>query len=188
MLALFKRKRRAAPANPDVPVGEKLPRAEIGGGANLRQYEAVACRIGFDNRALLLAQLNDFVAEQEIPVYQYDRVHDFLVAKMRSDPTVKRRERWCWAPLREAEVKLKLFFPDRRSKRKNGHVAPNQYRRAVPIKVLELVEKFTKKFGDKLAFYVSEYASENADPFLMVSGIGIPPMIIAHWDEPGFTS
>lgn len=187
MLTFLKRRREVAPAALDVPVGEKLPRAEVGGGAHLREYEAVARRIGFDNRALLAAQLKDFVAEQEIPVYKYDRVHAFLVAKMQEDPTVKRRERWCWAPLREVEVKLKLFFPGQRSKRKNGHIAPNQYGRAVPLKVLQLVEKFTKKFGDKVCFYVSEYASENADPFLMLAPPGITPMIIAHWDEPGFT-
>src|SRR3989344_5481107 len=66
------------------------------------------------------------------------------------------------------------------------------YERLVPFHALEKVAKIETKFGDRVKFFVSDYATPNVDPFIMVRPAACDScdheynLIFDAWDEPGF--
>ncbi len=59
------------------------------------------------------------------------------------------------------------------------------YQELIPFSVLEKVKQIKSMFP-KVVFYVSNIAISRPDPFLLVTGVGMSNIIVAHWNEPGF--
>lgn len=152
----------------------------------LAEYVAVAESIGFSNPALARARLLNFLQREEIPVYDSERVSNFMTAlvvrekggstfdpfSMRLTGTV-----WVWRPMLSEESKASWFT--------YGSFAGGRYQREVPLDVLRTVAKVKGAFPDA-KFYVTDYETVKPDPFLCVKLDGCEHVVIAVWDEPDF--
>lgn len=141
----------------------------------------MADAIGFKSSALLEERLKAFLVENGICVYPTERVVQYLDSKFGKG---RFKSTWCWRPLREKDRDINLFL--HRHKRGNGCInnTAGWYGRQVPLPVLLTVEKIHKAFPE-VCFYVSDSAKP-ADPFLMVTAIGVGSFIIERWNEPSF--
>ncbi|MBI4415034.1 MAG: hypothetical protein HY566_02225 [Candidatus Kerfeldbacteria bacterium] len=158
-----------------------------GNDERFEAYAVLATKHGVRNGAFLRAALLRFCQREEIPVYSNDAVWNYLNSVLPFKPTregsLLQASGWVWYPLRERDVGRLTNHIDGR----NGSIVQGQYHGAVPLQVLHLVDKVAEQLND-VRFFVGA-AFESAwikDPFLMVTGIGMGMIIIAHWDEPGF--
>jgi len=182
-MALFKKQTvEVAPEAVVVPVGQKVEKSDFS-GVELKEYLAVAEKIGFSNGAVLEAQLREFLAEEGIALYNYNDVASFLARKAK-DLSTGEEHVWCWKPLRECDK----LSSGRWSASENGYVSARQYNGPVPYPVLLTVEKIAQRFGNQICFHVSDYESKRPDPFLAVTAPGIGWFIVERWDEPDFRS
>lgn len=169
-------------------------------------YEEIARRLGFLPTELVRDQLLAFFAEEEIALYNYSQVVEWLSEK-KKDISVGT---WCWRPLRGKDIINNFHWGTRSWTGKvwrwtdgyyhaeHGFCRP--YERLVPMHALEKVTKIEEKFGEQVKFFVSDFAVDYAcvpnakgDPFVMVrpamSDSGTPgeyQLIFDAWDEPGF--
>ena len=161
------------------PVGQRVEKSDFA-GVELKEYAAIAEKIGFTNGALLEAQLRDFFAEEGICLYDYSKVSLFLAEKAKHEgPALI----WCWKPLRKGdcgELASNVTWET------NGYISKSQYHGAVPYPVLLTVEKIAQRFGEQVHFFVSDYKAKDPDPFLAVTGVGIEWFVVERWDEPNF--
>lgn len=164
-----------------------------------RSYEEVAQLLGFMPAELVRAQLLEFFEEEGIKLYDYAQVGAWLTKK-KVEAGV---QHWCWRPLREKDVITDYMwgydaeratwsdgFYSSSSQSKSWECRP--YARLVPRHALENVAKIEAKFGDRVKFFVSDYAHPDVDPFIMVrpamcnDGGENYRLIFDVWDEPGF--
>lgn len=167
-----------------------------------RSYEEVAQSLGFMPAELVRAQLLEFFEEKGIKLYDYGQVSAWLTKK-KVEAGVSH---WCWRPLREKDIITDyvwgynaanrtwidgFYSSSAESWNKSWECRP--YARLVPQHAIEKVAKIEAKFGDRVKFFVSDYAHPDVDPFIMVR----PAMrndrdnnnyhlVFDVWDEPGF--
>lgn len=161
-----------------------------------RSYEEIARKIGFAPAELIRAQLLEFFWSQEIKLYDYAQVGAWLSEKKEQANATH----WCWRPLRQQDVMNIQWGYNPRAVEgyDDGFYAAGQmgcrpYDRLVPVHALLKVAAIEEKFGDQVRFFVSDYASPKADPFIMVRPATTFPGTLAEyhlvfdvWDEPGF--
>lgn len=195
MLSLFNRSPKAAVLAPPVTPfpSAALPECLVAFETQ-RRYEEVAKTLGFDPPELTRAQLIEFFTQEDIVLYNYDEVNRWLKKKRQEAGLGS----WCWRPLRGKDVITEYRWGWGRADGGwlDGFYMEAQcppYDRLVPMHALEKVVKIEAKFGDKVKFFVSDYASPNADPFIMVrpakmdsSTDGSYHLVFDCWDEPGF--
>ena len=160
-----------------------------------RSYEEVAQSLGFVPSELTRAQLLEFFEVESIKLYDYNQVSAWLTKKKQQAEA----EHWCWRALREKDILTGYHWGCDIEKRgrsdgfysKSWQCRP--YERLVPLHALEKVVKIEAKFGDRVKFFVSDYATSDVDPFIMVrpamcdSGTNAEyNLIFDAWDEPGF--
>lgn len=157
-------------------------------------YDEVAEKIGFIPAELTRTQLLEFFRAEGINLYDYDQVNKWLAAKKKEANATH----WCWRPLREKDIVSMYGWGYANGDYTDGFYYPSQagcrlYDRLVPLHALEKVEKIKAKFGDRVKFFVSDYASPKPDPFIMVrttayfTGTAAEYFLIFDaWDEPGF--
>ena len=189
-----KRQELAIPDPPPVlavPVAQPVEEHDAFGGA-LTDYEVVAKAIQFQNPAVVIGSLRDFLRKNQILFYPYADVAKFLTI-------VAERvgKNWGWRPLRVSDARLiekhcqRSAWSDHSGTiwNENGYFSSAQYLQAVPLPALAKVQTIIQGFPhqDQLAFSVSSYEIPKPDPFLCVV---CPPastvFVIDHWDEPGF--
>ncbi|HBP00777.1 MAG: hypothetical protein UY41_C0016G0005 [Candidatus Moranbacteria bacterium GW2011_GWE1_49_15] len=161
------------------------------GVVSLGAYETLAAEVGFYPLQLFKEQLMRFLAEEKIPNYDYGQVDKYMTHMAEKEGKI-----WIWRPLRAKDGKLgsenlmghtKKNEPDWRGHGSfyNGYPGYSQYDKFVPPHILRLVKKISERFP-KLAFFVSDYAVPNPDPFIMMMTEGIDPIVFGVWDEPTF--
>lgn len=182
---------------PKMPEGQ-IPKA-LADFETLRNYEQMADSLGFCNAELIRAQLLEFLEIEEIQIYKYPEVKAWLTAKK----VEAGAKEWCWRPLRAKDVNKDIAWSPREGNgyrdgfytNYSGQCPP--YRRIVPGHALEKVAliESQEKFKDRVLFFVSDYPSPTADPFLMVrpnmpidqsQQVEDYLLVIDVWDEPGF--
>ncbi|KKS57342.1 MAG: hypothetical protein UV22_C0020G0004 [Parcubacteria group bacterium GW2011_GWA2_42_35] len=160
-----------------------------------RSYEEVAKTLGFKPAELVRAQLLEFFEIEGIQLYDYAQVEAWLSDKNKQAKT----SHWCWRPLRKKDVVKGYrwaFGGQYGNMPLDGYYdssddACRPYQRLVPRRVLDKVASIEAKFGDKVKFFVSDYATPKPDPFIMVRPAardddGEYHFIFDVWDEPGF--
>lgn len=162
-----------------------------------RSYEEVAQLLGFMPAELVRAQLLEFFEEEGIKLYDYGQVSAWLTKKK----VEVGAQHWCWRPLREKDIITGYVWGYDARKRtwgdgfydsldKSWECRP--YARLVPRRAIEKVAKIEAKFGDRVKFFVSDYAHPDVDPFIMVRPASCDDggddycLIFDVWDEPGF--
>ncbi len=150
-----------------------LPKSEA------EEYLAIAKAVGLDDDLgyLLDIRLREVLVEENIHVYDYDKVAAFLDAKIGN--------KWKWLPLRQLDSEE---FPGGNW----GHevagtrrVYGNQrYNRAIPLPVLLTVKKIAERIPEA-RFYVSG-VDRDADPFLCVTTKLLHTYVVERWDEPDY--
>jgi hypothetical protein len=178
------------------------------GASDLAEYATVAEELGFAPTDLLIEQFKTFLADQDIPVFALSEVVPYMDKKAACES--KDQAGWEWRPLRTVDERDMTFG----EKSKRVHyidlkvdeikTASDRYKKGeqkvydkvVPLHALKKVQMIMRVFGDKIAFFVADYAPspkiEYADPFLMAvvpnaevaSGKG--RFVIDFWDEPNF--
>lgn len=156
-------------------------------------YEELAETLGFAPAELVRAQLLEFFARAGIKIYDYDRVSQWLTKKRKE----AKKSRWCWRPLRLKDVVRGYRWGswEEDDFYDSGDSGCRQYERLIPRGVLEKVAKIEVAFGDRVNFFVSDYADQKPDPFIMVRAKTVDTdnprdyqFVFDHWDEPGFGS
>ena len=161
-----------------------------------RSYEEVAQSLGFAPAELVRAQLLAFFEEAGIKLYDYDQVSAWLTKKK----VEAKATHWCWRALRNKDIITNYYWGyDREHNRWNDGFYSSKndacclYDRLVPLHALKKVAKIEARLGDHVRFFVSDYATPNPDPFIMVRPTKSDPgtvceyqFIFDAWDEPGF--
>ncbi len=150
-------------------------------------YKKRAKTVLFQPNDLTHRELLATIATHGIPEYPGDKVHHYL-----NGQASKQGKVYEWVPLRSQDVErwrksLGGVWAHRNIGANDfgGSVRAAHYTKLVPEEVLERVETIERYVPDA-TFYVSDI-EKFKDPFLAV-GVGEYPMvIIAVWDEPGFT-
>lgn len=133
------------------------------------EYEETARRIGYEPNGLMEKRLKLFLAENKIPIYDFQHVSRYMdqVAEAQG-------KRWGWVPMRSKDLNC-------HSRAINSRV----YKEIIPIEVLKTVETILSRFPEA-HFFVTLIVSY-PDPFIAVSIDNSELMVFAHWDEPAFT-
>lgn len=166
-----------------------------------QDYYALAKRLGFSPRQLIRAEIMEFFNKNGIKLYEHDKVSRYMDRLVYCHETATC---WIWNPLRAKDY---LGYDDDGYgyviSYKNGYLYDSRdtdiiaYEKLVPERVLRNVEKIEKKFGDKVAFFVTDYADQRPDPFIGVLirrdkgdytdfDASEEMMVFDVWDEPGF--
>ncbi len=157
-----------------------------------RSYEEVAHSLGFIPAELTRTRLLEFFEEENVKLYDYAQVRTWLTRKKEQAKATN----WCWRALREKDIITGYRWGG--DNKEDGFYWSSEwscrpYELLVPMHALEKVAKIEAKFGDRVKFFVSDYASTNVDPFVMVrpamcnSGTHNEyNLIFDAWDEPGF--
>ncbi len=174
-------------------VGPGLTVAQVKASAHLVKasmlaspsYKAAAKRLSLKSTALEEADMLQELHDHALPVYDYEKVDNFLYREaLRQGATT----RWVWKPLRATDLD--------RSKDQAWSMRPEmgmlyakQYGRPVPERVLNLAADLLDCLPDAL-FLVSDFEVVKPDPFLAITTPGLLAegkiFIIEQWDEPGF--
>lgn len=199
-MLLFARKQVAQPApTPPPPKTAEViafPTAKpiIDTAGDIGYYEDVAAKLGFAPSQMLREQLRNFLASENIPVFSFTAVDKWLTPKVKA----AKLEHWCWRPLRPDDSIKKYMWGFKDNKISQNGFYRNSlwecrpYARLVPERVLQRTLKIHSEFGDKVCFFVTDYATPDADPFIMVrprscdDADGNYQFIFDVWDEPGF--
>lgn len=182
------------PVSVFTPPDKPVPTLVEVGTESLGAYEELATELGFLPAQLLEEQLYRFLNENKIPTYDGDEVDKYLAAHAEQEEKV-----WIWRPLRECDQPEGWHWEGRESEvlgiseweghgsyRNDWNYRP--YEKAVPIHILRHVKKIQDKFGDRVLFFVSDYAVPDPDPFIMVTALDVNKIIFGVWDEPGFST
>ena len=159
-------------------------------------YNEIAESLDFVPTELTRARLLGFFEADGIKLYDYSQVKAWLTGKKEQ----AKATHWCWRPLRKKDIPNDQWGWNQESRKwEDGFYLNNwtccPYDRLVPTHALEKIVKIKARFGDRVKFFVSDYASPNPDPFVMVRpAMPIPEGIAADeyllifdvWDEPGF--
>lgn len=161
----------------------------------IKSYFDLCKEVEFYPAQLFKKQLLLFFIEENIPVYDIEKVTKYLCHQAQK---TSQRTIWIWRPLREKDVDLPSFKSTLMANREYPHDDNGSYRpeyagwntiydKLIPMFILERVKKIENKFGDVPKFFVSDYQAVNPDPFIMVTTKGLKESIVfGMWDEPGF--
>ena len=163
------------------------------------EYKALVAELGVDDSAIRNQEFRQFLADEGIQVYDYEKVVAFLDAKVRGEAKKLRIEYliWMWKPV-NSKYPVVGRYPQHTDSSISGWIVVNGnlagsslpstyiYSRPIPHPVLLTMKKIKDKFGDQVAFYVSDYEVRTPDPFLMVTGPGLDFYCVERWDEPNF--
>lgn len=160
----------------------------------LGTYEKLAEELEFMPAQLLREQLLMFLAENDIPIYDYAEVDKYLIHEAE-----KQKKYWIWRPLRERDkpkdwINIEGHYANGSTEsawRAHGSYRRDEsayrpYDKAIPIHILQDVKKIQDRFKDKLSFFVSDYDVPKPDPFIMVTALDVGTIIFGVWDEPAF--
>jgi hypothetical protein len=193
---MFERKQAAVPV---IPLQRPTPRLAIVGSELLGPYEAIARELNYSPAHLLQEQLLRFLAENQIQIYDYDAVDHYLAAIAEKVGKV-----WVWRPLRKQDTldwkneNGHCHWWGRAPTGETGHVTAGHgscranewtyrpYHHAVPAPILWNAKKIHDEFGERVKFFVSDYAVPKPDPFIMVTAQDVDKIIFGVWDEPSF--
>lgn len=191
---MFGRKKREEEASVSIftPPEKPLPMPVNHGTEPLGTYEVLAEELGFQPAQLLEEQLLRFLNEAAIPTYDYSKVDAYMAALAE-----EQGEAWIWRPLREKDKPDGWYWQGRNSKKLGethgrGHGSYRDewnyrpYDKVIPIHILRQVKTIQDKFGDRVMFFVSDYAVPNPDPFIMVTALDVQKIVFGVWDEPKF--
>ena len=163
-----------------------LPRRAPGKIGHLDEYLALAhgLNIASATRGLVLQhEVADFLWEHDIEMYDYDDVVNFL------GEVAPKGNNVYWRPLRDVDVTSDYNIGN---KDDPGYYDDKEwncrtYDKIIPIEILRNVKLLVEKFGDKLQFFVSDFASPNPDPFIMATARDMTCFVFGVWDGPGFS-
>ncbi len=142
----------------------------------LLKYSELAESLGFKPGQLLEVKFKKWLEENQIPVYSYEKVRDYLDKKF---------DNWSWIPLRAKDCGLSGLEHCGKNGHWTGGIANHiTYHKAVPFSVLETVKKIETVFPD-LKFFVSDQRPKG-DPFLLVTAVQVENFVVECWDEPNF--
>jgi hypothetical protein len=175
--------RRPAPIKISLPV---VP--------DLTEYEAVAEVLKFRPRQMVRQAVDEkrrellgFMLDQGMPIYDNRKVgrrRTFVWARLDGFGSDRYRNdnnhRWA---TKDGELHIVRDG-------EHGLFIENQYKHAVPLDILKRATSIRKQFADA-AFYVSDYAAVDPDPFICVRrgdprGEVTEHVVFGVWDEPGF--
>lgn len=157
----------------DRPEPENIKRPDA---AAADEYEAVAGDLGFAPPELLRQRIIEFMLDQGMPIFNNEKVDKFLKGIASKDGKY-----WVWRPLKSAEPTSQFHATH------HGQTVSAGYDKAVPLDILKRAGALKKKFGEKVDFFVSDYAVKDPDPFIMLKAKGIEqPIIFGVWDEPNW--
>ncbi len=173
---------REAPKPPPIIVEQPKPHLVIVKGNSLEQYEEVAESLGFCPGQLLEEQIFRFLAQEKIMTFKFDEINKYLISK------AKKNYKWVWRPLRKQDRTTDFnVFVAMNDMHGRYDATYEPYDKAVPLKILKDVKKVNDKFGNKVAFFVSDFDHMIVpDPFIMVTAKNVDTIIFGVWDEPDF--
>jgi hypothetical protein len=149
------------------------------------EYCALAESIGLQTPEVLQTQLEAFLRENFIEVYDNEKVAAYMgnVIARESARTGKAYQ-WFWSSLRQSDAKMVKHA----NLRAHGtsHYRTDRYMKSIPWPVLQVIKLITDRFGDRVALFVSDYEETKPDPFLAVTAPRLPLYVIERWDEPSF--
>jgi hypothetical protein len=150
-------------------------------------WQEAADAIGFSPAQLLHDQVRDFLIEQQIPIYEWSAV--YLYMKGVADAA---GANFFWRPLRQIDQDIYGRWNWGRGTA-HGYYQPDDnvcspYDKIVPVHILEDVRTIQERFGNKVAFFVTDYKADSPDPFILVAAPDavFKKMVFGAWDEPGF--
>jgi hypothetical protein len=157
------------------------------------QYQDLSAELGLCPGDMLTLQIKNFMIEQQIPMYDYSSVVDYM-----RRVAAKERKKFFWRPLRKKDKDVwgTWEWNVSQSGEWNVRQSDDYYRRfecsvydkMVPLHILQDVKLLDKKFDGKVGFFVTDYAVPRPDPFILVSAPqeSAERIIFGAWDEPGF--
>lgn len=154
--------------------GAAIPQVEDAGVMN--EYIKISRELGYVCSAVRIYELDKFLAENNMVVYNYQQVAEHIEILTRESDLC-----WGWYQLREQDklnIKSEFWVP--------GAFIQKVYDKPVPLSVLGTVKKIQDAFSDA-KFFVSELHVVK-DPFLLVTFDGTENnyRIVDFWNEPGF--
>lgn len=167
------------------PVAAK-PELVLAGDA-LREYNRVAKAIGWKPGALLEQNVRNFLAENGLCVFPYEKVEAYLDSKFGKFRGITVDSTWVWRPLRENDFGLERHAW---VARRNGSIIEKgpYYHGPIPPPVMATVEKIAQAFPE-VKFFVSDVPEPEdrfGDPFLALCGLGMKLLPVERWEEPSF--
>lgn len=159
------------------------------------EYDRVATAIHLDSRVIAEGRLRTVLAEIGAQEYPLDAVAAYMTKTVRK---LGDGWRWMWEPLRSVDAATVVRDGNRVSRGVSTHQwswsgigdlsnENTPYAAPVPLHALKMVEQILEKYP-AAHFFVSAVTNRpKADPFLAVTAKHCPLIVIAQWDEPGFT-
>lgn len=149
-----------------------------------RAYARSAQTVGFEPAALLEDHLTHFFQGNGINIFPYGEMAAFLAAKAEREG-----KKWHWRPLRKQDAVEECWAWGDSADHDHYHPRRHEcrpYSHAIPLRVLLTVEKIHREFGDRVKFFVTDFAVPRPDPFIAVWAPDIPRFVFDFWDEPDF--
>lgn len=150
-------------------------------------YLELASKLGFEPGQLLDIRMQNFLVEQQIPIYPEDAVEAFMIGVAE-----KEGANFFWRPLRKKDETNFKGWGWKRGQ-KHGYYQPDDsvcspYDKLVPAHILGDVAAIEIEFGDAVCFFVSDYEADSPDPFILVASPSkqVSRYIFGCWDEPDF--
>jgi len=183
-----KKQREILPQIPEEPMLVKpKPHLVLVKDNPIEEYEKLADELEYHPAGLVEAKIFRYLKQNNISVFNNKEVYNYLVKKAKEEGHHKY---WIWRPLREKD-----HYPKGRgwSGRFDWHGSywehRSEYRvydKLVPANILRQVKDMEDAIPHDIKFFVSDYASINPDPFIMVTNVDIKRIIFNAWDEPDF--
>jgi len=151
------------------------------------QYQDLSAELGFHPNDLLTLQIKNFMIEQQIPMYDYSSVVDYM-----RRVAAKERKKFFWRPLRKKDKDVWGTWGWNVSESDDYYhyrcFECSVYDKMVPLHILQDVKLLDKKFDGEVGFFVTDYAVPHPDPFILVAAPkeSAERIIFGAWDEPGF--
>ncbi len=197
--------------DPTPPTPEEVT-VEDGSMFDLAEYKKIVAELGVDDSAVRNQEFRQFLHDEGITVYPYEKVTSFLDEKIKRERKAHKVEtlNWLWKPALpntpyiakdpnspvagnfSSIMSFQFDWISANITPQTSHVSGERksdiYSKAIPYAVLLSIKKLKDKFLDKVNFYVSDYEVRDPDPFLLVTGPGLDYYVIERWDEPSFRS
>ncbi len=129
------------------------------------------------------ADILQVIYDQELKVYDYDKVDNYLYRKALTQGT---QVRWVWKPIRDKDIKALQSTSGRTNV---GIIYNAVYTNKIPMRILQEAKEILDKIPDAILL-VSDYEVIRPDPFLAITTEKLlnagKLWIIDQWDEPAF--
>lgn len=161
-----------------LPIPKASPASPSLSDPEWEEYSRVAEAIGLSSFATTNEKMRRVLRDENIPVYPLIDVISFLDKKL--------GDKWEWRGLRDVDAKhLGGWFIHATDDHRRVNFSKEQYTQRVPLPVLFTVQKIAALVPEAY-FYVS--ATEDDDPFLLVTAQQMGSFVVERWDEPAFRS